>query len=443
VHHPHGPRPTPPALIEIPPEPGKARFADLPLDPLILAALQEMGFRYCTPVQAQSLPHALAGRDLTGRAQTGTGKTAAFLITAFQHFLANPLPRRAPGTCRMLVLAPTRELAFQIHKDAEAIGRFLGFHNLVVFGGMDHQGQRESLRQPVDVLVGTPGRLIDYIRSEHLILSQTEILVIDEADRMLDMGFIPDVRRIVARVPAAGKRQTMLYSATLTPEILRLVDRWLIDPVTIETESENVVTDLITQRFISVSVGDKLAVLLWLLRNEPVTRMLVFSNRRDRSDDLSRALQRHGIDCRVMSGDIPQEKRMRILEDFRKGKLKVIVATDVAARGIHVDDISHVVNFDLPNEPEDYIHRIGRTGRAGVTGTAISFICEYGAYLVPELEKMLDMEIRSERPDEEMLRLPPPDPNARVEERHPRPPRRDSGPRSGGGRRPPSRSPRR
>jgi ATP-dependent RNA helicase RhlB len=433
-------------LIEIPPVEGKVRFADLGLHPLILAGLQEMGFQYCTPVQAMSLPHALKGRDLTGRAQTGTGKTAAFLISAFQHFLHNPLPKRQAGACRMLVLAPTRELAAQIQKDAEAIGRFLGFHNLVVFGGMDHHGQRESLREPVDVLVGTPGRLLDYIRSEHLILAQTEILVIDEADRMLDMGFIPDVRRIVARIPAAGKRQTMLYSATLSPDILRLVDRWLVDPVTIEAETENMVTDLITQRFLSVSVGDKLAVLMWLLDHESVSRMLVFSNRRDRSDDLVRALQQRGVECRVMSGDVPQEKRMRILEDFRQGRLKVIIATDVAARGIHVDDISHVVNFDLPNEAEDYVHRIGRTGRAGVRGTAISFVCEYGAYLVPELEKMLSIEIRCERPTEEMLKLPPPIPGARVEERRPRAAsggRRDARPSSSGGgaRRP--RSPRR
>jgi len=230
--------------------------------------------------------------------------------------------------------------------------------------------------------------------------------VIDEADRMLDMGFIPDVRRIVRKLPPAGKRQTMFFSATLTGEIVDLVERWLVEPVWIETDAETMVTDLIEQKFYSVSCDDKLALLLWIVRNDDVKRMLVFCNRKDSSQRLALALQRHGIKSGLLSGDIPQQKRLRILEEFRSGRTPVIVATDVAARGIHVEAISHVVLYDLPHDPQDYVHRIGRTGRAGETGKAVSFACEYGAYVMPELEKFLGGRIECVNPTEEMLSLP-------------------------------------
>ena len=379
-----------PDLKEIPSAEGKTRFADLNIANEVLCGIQDLGFQYCTPIQAECLPHALAGKDVAGKAQTGTGKTAAFLAAALTHLIRNPKDGRTPGSCRVLVLAPTRELAIQIHGDAEVLGQYCGLTHLAVFGGMGFDKQREALHQPIDVLVGTPGRILDYCRRGDLHFSNTEILVIDEADRMLDMGFMPDVRRIVRRLPPAGKRQTMLFSATLTDEIVRLQAHLLANPVRIETDPETMVTDLIKQIFYSVSCNDKLALLLWILKNEDVERMLVFCNRKDSAEMLARALQRRLIRSELLSGDVSQRNRLRILDNFRTGKTPVVVATDVAARGIHVDALSHVVNFDLPDGPEDYVHRIGRTGRAGTTGKSISFACEYGAYLIPELEQFLD-----------------------------------------------------
>ncbi|MBN2468248.1 MAG: DEAD/DEAH box helicase [Deltaproteobacteria bacterium] len=401
-----------PSLKEVAPVEGKTRFADLDIATEVLCGIQDLEFQYCTPIQAECLRHALGGKDVTGKAQTGTGKTAAFLTAALTHLIRHPKSRRTPGSCRVLVLAPTRELAIQIHKDAEALGKYCGFNHLAVFGGMGYQQQREALNKPIDILVGTPGRIIDYSTSGSLRLSEAEILVIDEADRMLDMGFIPDVRRIVNKLPPAGKRQTMFFSATLTGEIVRLQDRWLVDPVRIETEPEAVVTDLIDQKFYSVSCDDKLALLLWILNNDDVGRMLVFCNRKDSTQRLALSLQRHGIRSELLSGDIPQQKRLRILENFRAGKTPVVVATDVAARGIHVEAISHVILYDLPDDPEDYVHRVGRTGRAGETGKSISFACEYGGYMIPDLEQFLDGKIACINPTEEMLSLPPLPPEA-------------------------------
>ncbi|MCX6356831.1 MAG: DEAD/DEAH box helicase, partial [Candidatus Aureabacteria bacterium] len=304
---------TPPGIVEMPVVEGKARFTDLPIAKEALCGIQRLGFQYCTPIQEQCLPPALAGSDVTGRAQTGTGKTAAFLTAAYTHMLRNPIADRMVGAPRVLVLAPTRELALQIFKDAEALGAYCGCNNHVVYGGMGHEEQRDDLGRPIDILVGTPGRIIDYCRSGHLKLKHVEILVIDEADRMLDMGFIPDVRRIVIQTPPPGKRQTMFFSATLTSEITRLVDRWLKDPVMIEAESEQLVTDLIDQRFYSVARDEKFSLLLWLLRNEKVERMLIFGNRKDSTQRLADMLERYGVHCGLLSGDIPQRKRLRIL----------------------------------------------------------------------------------------------------------------------------------
>ena len=397
-----------PELVPPPPEEGKTRFSDLDLAPEILAGTQSLNFRYCTVIQEKCLPYALAGKDLAAKAQTGTGKTAAFLASSMTRLLRNPLPpeSRKPGACRVLVLSPTRELAIQIHNDALALGKYTALNNLVIFGGMDHQGQRDSLADPIDILVGTPGRIIDYSRSGHLDLSAVEILVIDEADRMLDMGFIPDVRRIVAKLPPAGKRQTMLFSATLEPEVLALVDRWLVDPVSLEAEPEHVVTDLIDQHFYAVLNNQKLAMLLWLIRNEPFERMIIFGNWKEKNIDLVDHLYEYGVQAELLSGDIPQAKRLKILEKFKSGEVRIVVATDVAARGIHIAGISHVVNYDLPDHPEDYVHRIGRTGRAGARGKSISFVCEYGAYVMPEIEKYAQIVIRTIQPEEEMLVLP-------------------------------------
>ena len=398
-----------PELQPVPEEEGKLRFCDLDLEKEIMAATQDLGFKYCTEIQAKCLPYAIAGNDLAAKAQTGTGKTAAFLASTMTRLLRKPLPddARKPGACRVLVLAPTRELAIQIQKDAENLGKYTRLNNMVIFGGMDHKGQRDDLLQDqVDILAGTPGRIIDYSRSGDLDLSRTEILVIDEADRMLDMGFIPDVRRIVAQLPPAGKRQTMLFSATLEPSVLRLVESWLVNPVSVESEPEHMVTELIEQRFYAVTSDQKLAMLLSVVRQEEPQRMLVFGNRKDHNRTLVQKLYSYGVDAELLSGDVAQEKRLKILEKFRSGEVKVLVATDVAARGIHVDGVTHVVNYDLPEQPDDYVHRIGRTGRAGAKGVSISFVCEYGAYVLPDLEQYTKETIRTELPEESMVVLP-------------------------------------
>ena len=397
----------PPELIDIPPEEGKVRFLDFPLKKEILAGLQDAEFKYCTPIQEKCIPHLLESKDIAGKAQTGTGKTAAFLISIFTYLLTNPPKVKLPGFCRVLIIAPTRELAIQIHKDAETLGKYCGLNNAIVYGGMDYKKQQVSLQKHIDILVGTPGRLLDYARNRVVQLSKTEIFVIDEADRMLDMGFIPDVRRIVGQLPHAEKRQTMLFSATLSDTIMQLVRRWQVSPVMIEIEPEHIITDLIDQVCYSVLKDDKKALLVWLLKNEEVKKALIFVNRRDFTTNLKSFLQRRHYKCDVLSSDIPQKKRLSILENFRKGTIPIVIATDVASRGIHVDDITHVINYDMPERAEDYIHRIGRTGRAGKKGKAISFICEYGAYVIPELEELLEAEIKSIQPTPEMLNRRP------------------------------------
>ncbi|MCP3966164.1 MAG: DEAD/DEAH box helicase [Lentisphaerae bacterium] len=431
IHEPKSKKiPAKPEKLIVPPEEeGKTRFSDLDVQEDILFGLQKMEFQYCTPIQAKSLPHLLEGKDLTGKAQTGTGKTAAFLVSTFNRLLKTPKQHPVKGSCRALVLAPTRELALQIYKDAENISMYTGLYNVVVFGGMDHRKQRENLNRPIDVLIGTPGRIIDYSRSRHLNLSQTEILVIDEADRMLDMGFIPDVRRILNQLPGKGKRQTLFYSATLEDRILRLSDSWLSDPVSVESESGQMVTDLIEQKFYTVAASEKFPLLMWMIKNEKFDRMLIFGNRKDKNFELYDNLKRHGVPCALLSGDIPQVKRLKILERFRSGKEKIVIATDVAARGIHVDNVSVVVNYDMPERSEDYVHRVGRTGRAGQKGISASFVCEYGAYYLPEIEKLLGEEIKCVLPPEEMLETPELPPNAP-------PPRsaKSRGRSSGGGR---------
>ena len=419
----------PETLKDVPPAEGKTRFLDLPLHEEVQFGVQHAGFEYCTPIQALTLPAVLAGRDIAGKAQTGTGKTAAFLLGGFTMMLKNPRSGEAkPGTPRMVVLAPTRELAMQIHKDALELGVFTGLKSVVVFGGMDHEKQRRNLLGPIDLLVGTPGRVIDYCRSGDLKLKETEILIIDEADRMLDMGFIPDIKRIVYQLPPKGVRQTMLFSATLEESILRLSAGWLAEPAVIESEPEKLVSENIDQTFYSVSRDEKLGLLLYLLRTSSYERVIIFGNRKDVNSRLQYDLARYGYKVPLLSGDIPQQKRIQILEKFRTGEEKIVIATDVAARGIHVDDVSLVINYDLPERSEDYIHRIGRTGRAGNRGKSISFLCEYGGYYLPDIEELLGVTFPSEVPTEEMVTLPEPVKNPDLPER----PRRDS--RSGGGR---------
>ncbi|HJO96080.1 MAG TPA: DEAD/DEAH box helicase [Victivallales bacterium] len=404
THVPHKPKPlVMPELKEVPKVDGETRFSDFDIQKEILCGLQSSKFKYCTEIQRECIPHLLLQKDIAGKAQTGTGKTAAFLISIFSHLLKNPPKYRAPGMCRVLIIAPTRELAIQIYKDAEALGKYCGFNNLVVYGGTGYKKQQMALQKPIDILVGTPGRLLDYSSSKCLKLNKTEIFVIDEADRMLDMGFIPDVRRIVNQLPFPGKRQTMLFSATLSVEVMRLVKNWQVEPVMIEVQPDQIVAEPIEQLFYSVMQKDKNALLLWLLENEEVTKTLIFVNRRDFTQKLKNFLIRNNKAVDVLSGDIPQNKREKILGSFRKGRGNILIATDVASRGIHVDDVSHVINYDLPERAEDYIHRIGRTGRAGKKGKSISFLCEYGSYIMHDIEEALETEIKSIQPEPYML----------------------------------------
>lgn len=373
--------------------------------------IYDLGFEYCTPIQAATLPGALAGLDITGKAQTGTGKTAAFLITVLTHLERSPATeKRRPGTPRALVMVPTRELALQVNKDADLLGKYCGRLVVAVFGGMDYRKQRQILAEKVvDVVVATPGRLLDYQRQGDLHLGKVEILVIDEADEMLNMGFIPDMRRIVRSTPPRAKRQTMLFGATLTTQVNRLAWQWTHNPVTVDTAPEQVAVDSVEQVLYLVRARERFTVLYNMITQLDLNRVLVFCNRRDQTRRLADQLTAHGISCAIVSGDVAQEKRIRTLENFRSGNIRVMVATDVAGRGIHIEGISHVVNYNLPEDPEDYVHRIGRTGRAGATGKSVGFATEHESFLIPAIEEYLAGALRCVYPEEALLTpVPPP-----------------------------------
>lgn len=416
---------------------GKTRFHDFDLELPLLRGIAELGFKYCSPIQAQSLPHALKGKDVVGKAQTGTGKTAAFLTAIIDDLLKNPIAeKRYAGEARALVIAPTRELVMQIAEDAKALCKFtdLKIHTLV--GGMDYVKQQRHLHEDlVDILVATPGRLLDFCGNKDVYLDQLEVLVIDEADRMLDMGFIPQVRQIVRQTPKREDRQTLFFSATFTDDVHNLVQQWTYKPVTVEIEPESVANARVDQHVYLVSTEEKYTLLYNLIQQEHAESMIVFANRRDECRDLHEKLLRHGIKAGLLSGEITQNKRVSTLDAFKNGDIKVLVATDVAGRGIHISGISHVVNFTLPEEPEDYVHRIGRTGRAGKTGTSISFACEDDALRLAPIEQLLGKPIKCEQPPEPLLLappdLPPAPPRARNNERYTN---RSVGNRPGGGR---------
>lgn len=398
-----------PAQHVVPKEEGKTRFADLELGTPILRAVSELGFNYCTPIQAGSLPHTLKGRDVEGKAQTGTGKTAAFLLTIYQRLLDNPSdPARKVGTPRALVLAPTRELALQIEKDARKLGKYVPHRIVTVFGGMDYGKQQKILQEkPVDILVATPGRLLDFRRKRVVFLDRVEVLVIDEADRMLDMGFIPDVTNIVASCPVKEKRQTLFFGATLTPEVNRLATRWTRDAVLVEVAPEQVASANIEQVVYLVTMRERVPLLLNLIIRQNLERVIVFTNRRDEARHLKERLEEWGLPCALLSGEVEQSRRIRALEKFRDGSVRVMVATDVAARGLHVEGISHVVNYSLPIDPEDYVHRIGRTGRAGASGISVSFATEADSFQIPSIEEFLGRPLHCQHPDDDWLVAPP------------------------------------
>ncbi|MDR0477449.1 MAG: DEAD/DEAH box helicase [Desulfobulbaceae bacterium] len=392
----------------VPPQDSKSRFHDLLLPPPLMRGIYEQGFEYCTPIQDKALPAVLAGKNLIGKANTGTGKSAVFLLTIFARILEIRAVGEQPRLPLALVIAPTRELVAQIAKDGAALGKYCGARVVAVYGGAELQEQERRLRQGAEVVAATPGRLLDFLQRGALRLDHCRILVIDEADRMLDMGFIPDVRRIVGQLPKKETRQTMLFSATVSDDVRRLAAQWCIEPEYVEAEPEQVAQGSIEQRLYLVSGQEKFVVLYNFLRLHPDRRALIFANMKSEVHSLAQRLAERGIDCAELSGDVPQDKRERRLERFRSGGAKILIATDVAGRGLHIDQVSYVVNYTLPNEAEDYVHRIGRTGRAGAAGVAISFADEEGAFMLPEIENYIGHSLPCITPDEELLAALPP-----------------------------------
>lgn len=379
---------------------GQHRFHDFDLPLPLMRSIHEAGFEYCTPIQGQSLEHTLLGKDMIGKAQTGTGKTAAFLISILSYFLEEEGPGlQKNGAPRALIIAPTRELVMQIAKDAHQLNKHCGFNVVSIVGGMDYQKQRDQLKGQIDIMVATPGRLLDFHQKRDLDLREVEVLVLDEADRMLSMGFIPDVKRIIRATPKKEERQTFLFSATYPQDVENLADMWTYEPVRIEIESEEQTNVNVEQHAYIVADSDKEKLLISLMRKEGWDRVIVFANRRDRVRDLCDQLKKAGVSVAMLSGEVEQRKRISTLEKFRDGSIQVLVATDVAGRGIHIDDVSHVVNFTLPDDPEDYVHRIGRTGRAGSLGVSISFIGEEDAFVLPDIEEFIGKKIESQQPD--------------------------------------------
>ena len=380
-------------------------FGSLDLAPSLMRGIEGLGFEKCSPIQAQILPHTLEGHDAIGKAQTGTGKTAAFLITLFNDLLNNPIEgERYLAEPRAVILAPTRELVMQIADDARQLGKYTGLSTVTLIGGADYAKQMAKVNDRVtDIVVATPGRLIDFIQRGDMYLDRVESLVLDEADRMLDMGFIPQVKRIVRSTPRKEDRQTLLFSATFSQDIMNLAQQWTFDPITVEIEPERVATENVDQRVYLLESRDRLNVLKRLLATPEATSVIVFANRRDVVRKVHERLQKQGLDCGILSGEIAQVKRTKTLERFKSGKLRVLIATDVAGRGIHVDGVSHVVNYDLPEDPEDYVHRIGRTGRAGEKGVSISFASEDDAFLLPEIEALLGESLKCTQVPEALL----------------------------------------
>jgi ATP-dependent RNA helicase RhlB len=392
------------------PLPGKSRFHDFAIDLRIMRGIAEERFNYCTPIQDKALPPTLNGCDVICRAQTGTGKSAVFLIALFCRLLQEQQEKHPYGHPRALIIAPTRELVIQITKDGRKLCGFSPLHIGAVYGGAGYKKQEEMLStRYYDVIVATPGRLLDFIRRHVIDLSRCSRLVIDEADRMLDMGFIPDVRRIVSSMPDRKNRQTMLFSATISDDVRRMAQQWCNNPVSVEAGEETIDVDRIEQRVYLTTQEEKYAILYNLIASASDERILIFTNMKSEAANLSKQLKDNGLNCQLLTGDVPQHKRLVRLEAFRAGKSRVLVATDVAGRGIHISEITYVINYSLPYEPEDYVHRIGRTGRAGADGVAISFACEKGSFYLPAIETYIGRTLPCLVPEEHLVK-PPPEP---------------------------------
>ncbi len=388
------------------------KFSSLDLLPTVQEGLNRAGFTHCTPIQALTLPPALEGKDVAGQAQTGTGKTAAFLLVILQTLLEKRSDKVSHHP-RSLVIAPTRELALQIHKDALLLGADTGLKFGLAYGGIDYEKQRKTLQDGVDVLIGTPGRIIDYFKQHVFNLKQIDVMVLDEADRMFDLGFIKDIRYVLRQLPPRDKRQCLMFSATLSQRVLELAYEHMNEPELLKVEAEQVTVNTVEQSVYYPANEHKLPLLISLLRGIKDGRVLVFANTRAATDWVERTLNANGIVAAAMSGQVPQKKRQTLLKRFHDGELPVLVATDVAARGLHIPDVTHVINYDLPQDAEDYVHRIGRTARLGAKGEAISFACENYAFHLPEIEDFIGYPIAMEQVDEAQLpefKRPPPRP---------------------------------
>ncbi len=382
-------------------------FKSLNLQHALLEGVNSAGFVECTPIQAETLPLALTGVDVAGQAQTGTGKTAAFLLAAMHHLHTHPAtPTRAINQPRVLILAPTRELAVQIHTDAALLGQHTELKLALAYGGTGYETQREQISAGVDILIGTPGRIIDYFKQHVFDLRALQVMVLDEADRMFDLGFIKDIRYLLRRMPPPEKRLSMLFSATLSYRVTELAYEHMNNPRIIAVEPDRVTAENVTQVAYYTANSEKIPLLLGMLQHMDPRRSIVFVNTKRTAERVWSYLEGNGYKAAMLSGDVPQTKRLRLLREFQSGELPILVATDVAARGLHIPEVSHIFNFDLPQDAEDYVHRIGRTARAGASGDAISFACEDYAYSLPEIEAYIGHKIPSESVSQDWLITP-------------------------------------
>jgi ATP-dependent RNA helicase RhlB len=413
----------------------ETRFSNLELSDAILLGLKEAGFHHCTPIQDKTLPLALRGIDVAGQAQTGTGKTAAFLLATFQYLLndgddsleeedeedygyydveddtevsvvktfVQPVKAKTINYPRAIILAPTRELAIQIHKDALLLGKRLNLSFALIYGGTDYQKQLTTVKTNVDIIIGTPGRIIDFYRQNAFTLNHVQVMVLDEADRMFDLGFIKDIRYLLRRMPSPDQRLNMLFSATLSYKVTELAYEHMNNPVLVKIETEEVTSKAIKQSAYCPANDQKIPLLLGILKHDQPLRSIIFVNTKRCAEDLDATLNANGFKTAALSGDVPQEKRQKLLHSFQQNEISLLIATDVAARGLHIPDVSHVINYDLPQDVEDYVHRIGRTARFGASGEAISFICEEYAYSMPDIEEFIGQKIPVKAIDKELL----------------------------------------
>lgn len=387
----------------------ETRFKDFDLDPHLIKGLDDAGFEFCTPIQAQSIPIALTGKDVAGEAQTGTGKTAAFMVACMNHLITKPAQEnRQVSQPRAMILAPTRELAIQIHKDAMTIGKYTELKLGLAYGGTDYDKQRSILEAGVDIIIGTPGRTIDFFKQKVFNLKACDVVVLDEADRMFDLGFIDDMRYLLSRCPKPDQRLSLLFSATLSHRVGELAYVHMNNPAEIRIQADTKTADKIEQSIYYPANEEKIPLLLGLMQKLKPTRSIVFINTKRVADKVYAWLEGNGHKSALLSGDVPQKKRQTLLKKFQDGEFNTLVATDVAARGLHIPEVSHVFNFDLPQSGEDYVHRIGRTARAGASGFAISFACEDYAHYIMDIEEYIDQKIGKEAVTSELLLEPKP-----------------------------------